>query len=223
MSDFLIAIGNKRYSSWSLRPWLVLKHLGVEFEEVLVPLRTPGSDALKRRYCPSGRVPTLHHGKVVVWESLAICEYLAEIFPDRGLWPRDVADRADARAISSEMHSGFRGLRENMPCNVAVSMPEKPRTSATENDIARISSLWEDRLGRHDGKFLYGDFTIADAMYAPIAIRFRAYGVKLPERSQKYAEMMLALPSMVEWIEAGKSETHRIEVYEPPFPPRSVA
>jgi glutathione S-transferase len=218
-APFVLAIGNKRYSSWSLRPWLILKHLGVPFEEVVIPLRAPASDDLKRRYCPSGRVPTLHHGSNVVWESLAIAEYLAEVFPEAGLWPDDPADRAFARSISHEMHAGFTGLRQNMPCNVAVDFPEMPRTPEAERDIARIEAIWSEARARHaaDGPFLFGRFGIADAMYAPVTIRFRAYGVKPAGEAGRYVETMLGLAAMTEWIAAGRAESWRIEVYEPPF------
>ncbi len=218
-ASFLLVIGNKRYSSWSLRPWLLLKRLGVAFEEILVPLRTPEAEDLKRRNCPSGRVPTLHHGNVIVWESLAICEYLADLFPDRLLRPADPGKRAEARSIACEMHAGFTALRSNMPCNVAISMTDKSRNKDVDRDIARIEAIWTKCREAHSqsGPFLFGHFTIADAMFAPVAIRFRAYGVELPGRAGEYGKTMLALPAMQEWIEAGRNETWRVTVYEPPF------
>ena len=213
-----LVIGNKNYSSWSLRPWLVLKQAGVPFEEIFVPLYEPGSKEKILQYSPSGKVPLLIHGKVKVWESLAIAEYLAELFPKAKLWPADIADRAWARAISQEMHAGFTALRTHMPMNVRSSYPGHGRHPEVDKDIARVSAIWRECRERfkNRGEFLFGHFTIADAMYAPVVFRFKTYGVPLSGLEKDYFETMLNLPAMKEWAQVGLKETQRIaqsEIY----------
>lgn len=196
-----IVIGTKAWSSWSLRPWLALKATGQKFKETLVPLRANDTVSRIRRYTPSGRVPVLNHGKVVVWESLAICEYIAETFPKAGLWPKDKAARALARAVSSEMHSGFAALRQAMSMDINARHPTPELTDAIKNDIARITAIWKDCRKRYGkgGPFLFGKFSIADAMYAPVCTRFVTYGVKLDKVSADYVKAIMALPAMQEW------------------------
>ena len=193
-----LVIGNKNYSSWSLRPWLAMKVLGIAFDEIRISLYGPGSKERILQHSPAGKVPILKDGTTLVWDSLAIIEYLAERAPQ--LWPHDRAERARARSISAEMHSGFAQLREHMSMNVRKRYPGKGRTPEVEKDIARISAIWAEAKG----PFLYGEFTAADAMYAPVVLRFRTYGVEGPNR--KYMDAMLALPAMREWIEAAERE-----------------
>ena len=196
-----IVIGTKAWSSWSLRPWLALKATGQKFKETLVPLRASNTSTRIRRYTPSGRVPVLKHGKLVIWESLAICEYIAENFPKAGLWPKDKAARAMARALSSEMHSGFAALRQAMPMDINARHATPELSDAVKGDIARITQMWKDcrkKFGK-GGAFLFGKFSVADCMYAPVATRFVTYGVKLDKTSADYVKAIMALPAMQEW------------------------
>lgn len=214
MADFTLYIGNKNYSSWSLRGWLMAKAAGITFDEVLIRLRQPNTKAEVLRRSPSGHVPALAHGEVSVWESLAIGEYLAELFPDAGLWPEDRAARAVARAVSTEMHAGFSALRTHFPMNVRSSFPNRASTPEVQADIDRITAIWHDcrtRFGK-DGPFLFGDgFGNADAMYAPVVTRFRTYKVELDAGAQAYCDAVWAFPAMQEWATAAKNEPWVIE------------
>ncbi len=216
MPPVTLAIGNKNYSSWSLRPWLLLRQAGITFEEVRIPLYAPESAAALAKWSPSGKVPALHDGDIRVWDSLAICEYLAERFPDKELWPSDVAARAVARSVSAEMHSGFTALREHMSMSIRARRPGRGRTPKSLADIARIVSIWTDCRARFgaDGDFLFGRFSIADAMYAPVVLRFLTYGVVLEGVAKGYAETVLALPALKEWMADAEVETERIEQFE---------
>ena len=217
MADLMIYLGNKNYSSWSLRPWLVLKRLTVEFDEVVIPLYQPTSRETVQKYSPSGRVPALHHGDVIVWESLAICEYLAESFPTYDLWPKDPAARALARAVSAEMHAGFRALREHLPMNIRSSFPGRGVTPEAQADINRIMSIWRDcraRCGEGQGDFLFGHFTIADAMYAPVVLRFETYAIEIGEVERHYTDSILALPALKEWLAAAEAEGQALPKYD---------
>jgi glutathione S-transferase len=213
MADITLVIGNKNYSSWSLRAWLVCQATGVRFDELRIPL---DQDDTRRRILeqsPAGKVPVLHDGGFTVWESLAICEYAAERFPVAGLWPEDAAARAHARAVSAEVHAGFATLRSAMPMNCRARRPGKGRAPGVEDDIARITAIWREcRESFGDGgDMLYGRFSIADAMYAPIVSRFVTYGVALDEVSGAYVDAVFALPAMAEWLAAARAETERIE------------
>lgn len=213
MHDFQLILGNKNYSSWSLRPWLVMKHIGVPFKETLIPLDEPTSHEDILAISPSGRVPALKAGEMTIWDSLAICEYLNETFPQKNLWPKDPAERAFARSISNEMHSGFSDLRNHMPMNIRRSSPGKGRTPAVEKDIHRILEIWT-HCRRHFGKsgeMLFGSFTIADAMFAPVATRFKTYSVELPAVCEKYMESVFELPAMQEWVKAAREEKWSIK------------
>jgi len=216
MARYMLVIGNKAYSSWSLRPWLVLRQAAIAFDEVRIPLYQDGHEAKIARYTPAGRVPVLIDGDTTVWESLAICEYVADKHPDKKLWPADGAARAHARAISAEMHAGFAALRGNMSMNVRRSFPGCGMTPDVKTDIERIEAMWIDCLKRFRGPFLCGAFSIADAMYAPVATRFRTYGVTLSGAAQPYAEMLLALPAMQEWYAAARTEAEVLPQYEYP-------
>ena len=209
MADLTIYLGNKNYASWSLRAWLALKRTTVAFEEVVVPLYQPASRETVLKYSPSGRLPALKHGELTVWDSLAICEYLAESFPTFELWPKDPAMRAAARSVSAEMHSGFPALRQHLPMNIRSSFPGR--------DINRIMAIWRDcriRGGEGRGDFLFGHFTIADAMYAPIVSRFRTYKVELEREAETYCDTIMAMPEMQEWIAAARNEPMVVEQYE---------
>jgi glutathione S-transferase len=211
-----LVVANKNYSSWSLRAWLALKHVGVPFEEVVVPLRTPETRAAIMRYSPSGKAPCLVDGDITVWESLAICEYLAERFPEAGLWPADTRARAVARAIANEMHGGFLALRRAMPMNIRASLPGYGMAEGVRDEINRIEAIWRetrDRFGA-GGELLFGRFTIADAMFAPVACRFRTYGVALGETAEDYAKAALAWPAMQEWMAAAAAEPWMIPDFE---------
>src|ERR1700731_2776293 len=208
MADFTIYLGNKNYSSWSLRPWLVLEQTGVAFDEIVIPLYEPTSKATIMKYSPSGTVPVLRHGELVVWDSLAICEYLAESFSTFQLWPRDPDARAVARSVCAELHSGFQALRAHLPMNMRSSFPNRGVTPEVQADINRITAIWRDcrkRFGE-GGPFLFGGFTNADAMYAPVVSRFRTYRVELEEEAQAYADAVWVLPALQEWLTAAKNE-----------------
>ena len=208
-----LVIGNKNYSSWSLRAWLPLKQLGVPFEEVRIALFTPGYKEQILRHSPGGKVPILIDGSTTVWESLAIGEYLAEKFP--ALWPRDAAQRAAARTASAEMHAGFTSLRSAMPMNIRSRHPGKGRSPEVDADIARVAAIWNEALQRSGGPFLFGAFSFADAMYAPVATRFVTYAVALDGPAAAYVDHVWNLPAMLDWRTAAERETEIIEEDEP--------
>lgn len=213
---FTLVIGNKNYSSWSLRAWLVMRRAGAAFDEVVIPLDTRHFAEDLAKHSPSGRVPALKDGPLVVWDSLAIAEYAAERFPAASLWPEEVVARAAARSVSAEMHSGFVALREHMPFNARGRAARTPDSPAVIADVKRITTIWKmcRRSFGEGGPFLFGHFTIADAMYAPVVLRFQTYGVTLDELSRDYAETVLAMPEIGEWVEAARAEPHVIEKYE---------
>jgi glutathione S-transferase len=206
--EISLVIGDKAWSSWSLRPWLVIKASKIAFREELVQLRQPDTAATIARHSPSGRVPVLKHGALTVWDSLAICEYLAELAPEARLWPQDAGARAAARAISAEMHSGFQALRNEFPMDFHARIGGRVPSAQARADIERVAGIWREMRRRYEaaGPFLLGAFTIADAMYAPVATRFRSYGIDLAAYSDdgsaaNYAQTVLAMPAMVEWGE----------------------
>lgn len=202
-----LVIGDRNFSSWSLRPWLAAKQAGLAFDEVCVRLRRPETKAEILRHSPSGKVPCLIDGETVVWDSLAICETLAESAPS--LWPATPAARAEARAVSAEMHSGFTALRGGMGMDIRASHPGEGRTPDVQADIDRIVAIWESCRARHaaGGPFLFGAFSIADAMYAPVVWRFTTYAVDVPPASRAWMDAMLALPAMREWQAAALAES----------------
>ncbi|MDY0881700.1 glutathione S-transferase family protein [Dongia soli] len=222
MTELTLYIGNKNYSSWSLRPWLALQHSGLPFREVLLPLRQPDSKAQFLALSPAGKVPVLRHGDVVIWESLAICEYLAELAPQAGLWPSGSAARAHARSIANEMHAGFGGLRANLPMDLRSDRRAQSRAHLVAAEIARIGDIWRQArldFGRHlGGPFLFGSFTIADAMYAPVVSRFRTYGVTLDEVGAAYMSAILDWPAFRAWEAAAAAEGAVIDfdIFEQP-------
>lgn len=192
-------VGSKRLSSWSLRPYLALAHAGADFETKVVLLDQKETKAQILAVSSSGKVPVLHDGDLGIYDSLAICEYVAELYPTAGLWPDERSVRARARAVAAEMHSGFQALRQNMPMELVEDRTGQGRTSESLADIARIQDIWETSLAANGGPFLFGPFSIADAMYAPVVTRFKTYGVELSAANQKYADKILALPAMKVW------------------------
>ena len=216
MEELTLVIGNKNYSSWSLRPWLAMKQAGLAFSEIRIPLYQPNSSDQIKQYSPSGKVPVLIHGSLVVWDSLAICNYLRETFPEYHWLPETPAARAIAYSISAEMHSGFQALRENMPMNCRANKPGQGLTPTVQTDIERITAIWSScrqQFGS-EGNFLCGSFSLADAMYAPVVFRFITYGVRLDAYCQAYVETMLALPAMQEWLREAEAEPEQILAYE---------
>lgn len=223
-----LVIGNKNYSSWSMRPWVLLRHFEIPFEEQL--LRFDGFDpesVFKRsalRLSPTGKVPVLLHGELVVWDTLAIAEYAAEYaaehFPEHALWPRDQADRARARCLCAEMHAGFAALRSACPMNIEASLPavgarllaEQPALAA---DLARIVAMWGTALAASGGPFLFGDFGIVDAYYAPVAARLRSYALPLPPELAAYVERLWASPGVAAWVNGALAEQDFLPFEEP--------
>ncbi len=206
---FKLFIGNKNYSSWSLRPWILMRQLGIAFEEVLVPFGEGAFDA----FSPTGKVPCLIDGALVVWDSLAIAEYLAERNP--AVWPVDREARAWARSAAAEMHSGFSVLREVCTMNCGIRVELKERSPALDRDIARIASLWSEGLSRFGGPWLAGPaFTAVDAFFAPVAFRFQTYGIALDESCDGYARRLLDLPQMQAWYSAAMAEPYRDPPHE---------
>lgn len=203
-----LIIGNKNYSSWSLRPWLGMKVAEIAFEEMLIPLDAPDFKARLATFGGAGKVPLLIDGEIRVWESLAILEYLAEKFPAAGLWPPDAGVRAHARAVASEMHSGFAALRSQLPMNVARRVVSRPLDAGASADATRIQSIWSEsrkQFGK-DGPFLFGAFGAADAMYAPVVWRFHTYAVEVGLAARDYMIAMMELPAWNEWREAARRE-----------------
>ncbi|RAU21786.1 glutathione S-transferase [Paramagnetospirillum kuznetsovii] len=201
-----LVIGTKRYSSWSLRPWLALKAAGLAFDEVEITLRQPDTKVEIQKYSPSGKVPLLFDDGFKVWDSLSICEYLAERFPAARLWPDHVQARAVARSVSAEMHSGFMPLRRDCPMDVLTDAPMAEINDEVRADVARIDALWRDCRDRFGGggDFLFGRFSIADAMFAPVVTRMRTYHLPVGEVSQAYCESVMAMAAMKEWVAAAR-------------------
>lgn len=208
MSTLTLVIGNKTYSSWSLRPWLLLKHLGVEFHEISVPLHALDATAQITRYSPSGRVPVLLDGDQVIWESLAIGEYLAERYP--AVWPAEAHRRALARSAANEMHAGFTALREELPFNCRTRRLGVMPSQAAQAEIGRIAALWKtcrQTVRGEEGPWLFGRFTCADAMFAPVALRFHTYDIALPEEAKTYVSTVRQDHHVQTWIQAACAET----------------
>jgi len=207
---YRLYIANRNYSSWSLRPWVLMRELGIPFEERLVPF---GGEVAFRSFSPSGRVPCLHDGKLVIWDSLAIVEYLAEHFP--GVWPASQSARAWARSAAAEMHAGFTGLRNvcSMNCGLRLRIDVYPQDLLA--DLARIDELWNDGFARFGGPFLSGEtFTAVDAFFAPVAFRVQTFALALSELSGQYVTRLLSLPAMKEWYTAALCEVWRDEEHE---------
>jgi glutathione S-transferase len=206
MAKLTLVIGNRNYSSWSLRPWMLARHLGLEFDELQILLDQSDSQARLHAVSGAGRVPVLIHGELKVWESIAICEYLCEL-ADRGL-PADPQARALARSLSAEMHAGFGALRQQWPMNARATGRRTPMTPALHRDIARVDSIWCDARARFGatGPWLFGDYSMADALYAPVVLRFRTYGAPLSASAQQYVATALADGALQEWCAAAAAE-----------------
>jgi glutathione S-transferase len=220
MAEFNLVFGNRNYSSWSLRGWLVCKIAGIEFDETLIRLYAPETKAEIARYSSSGLLPALIHKGLTIWDSLSIAEYLHELYPTAGLWPEPQAARAVARSVSAEMHSGFPDLRREMPMNIRGSFPGHGRTPEVMTQVQRIVAIWLDcrkrfagSAARDDG-FLFGPFTVADAMFAPIVTRFRTYALSLDDEAKTYCDNVMKHPAMAEWVDAAKHEPWLVEQYE---------
>ena len=206
MSDLILYVGNKNYSSWSFRPWIAMAAAGVPFTDQVIPFDFPGGNPEFKKISPTGRVPVLHHGAVRVWESLAIIEYVAELFPDAGIWPKDRAARAQARAISMEMLSGFRAIRNACPMNIRRAPSPIDLPEGVMDDVAHIEAMWKEALARSGGPFLFGDFSAADAMYAPVVNRFETYCLTQDETVLAYMARMKAHPAWQAWQVAALAE-----------------
>ena len=207
MSDLTLVIGNKNYSSWSLRPWLLMKHLGVSFREHMIQLSVETTRGEVAQFSPSGKVPVLHDGELCIWDSLAICEYIAEL--KGGGWPKDAKARAVARSAAAEMHSGFVNLRSQWPMNARARNRSTPMTATLAADIKRIDDLWSDmrrRFGAGKGPWLFGEFSATDAMYAPVVLRFNTYGAQLSPTAHEYMSSVLEDQYLKEWVAAAETE-----------------
>jgi len=214
MEPLTLVIGNKNYSSWSLRPWLLLKHVGVPFEEIVIVLNAARTREQIERHGPSGRVPVLRHGSLRVWDSLAICEYVAEL-TGKG-WPLPREARAVARSVCAEMHSGFTTLRSLWPMNARARNRHTAVTVALEADVERIDEIWNDCRGRFGsgGPWLFGEYSIADAMYAPVVLRFNTYGARISQTARWYMASVLEDGALQEWLQAAKHEPWTIAADE---------
>jgi glutathione S-transferase len=217
-------IGNKNYSSWSMRPWVLLKQAGIPFEEVKVRFDSfDASSTFKKTLAgvtPTAKVPVLQDGDLAIWDTLAIAEYVAEQFPDKQLWPAERTARARARSICAEMHSGFTGLRGNCPMNIEAHLPDtgaliwrdKP---AVRSDLERIISMWSALLQEHGGPMLFGAFTVADAYFAPVCMRIQTYALPVPPMVQAYIDRVFALPGVKAWIDDARAEQDFLDFEEP--------
>ncbi len=195
-----LLIGNRNYSTWSLRPWLVLRHFDIPFEDEVLQLQGEGFRDVLARRSPTGKVPVLQDSDLVVVETIAIIEYLADRFPDKAIWPADIGDRALARAAAAEMHSAFTALRSHAPMNLRASHPGKVSVDAVARDLHRLETLWGGLLARSGGPFLFGAFTAADAMFAPVATRLRTYALPVSDIATGYVEAIYSLPAFQDWL-----------------------
>ncbi len=207
MERLTLYIGNKNYSSWSFRPWIAMTGCGIEFDEVLIPFDFPAGNPRFSEISPTARVPALHHGNIRVWELLAIIEYVAELFPDAGLWPRHVKARAEARAVSCEMVAGFRALRNACPMNIRRPKQRIELGDGVMSDVARIETIWRDMRDHSGGPFLFGAFSAADAMFAPVVNRFETYDLVASADTLSYMTAMKELPAWQAWQQAALAET----------------
>jgi len=212
-----LAIGNKNYSSWSMRAWVLLTQAGIAFDEIQLKFSDSGRVTGIESYSPTRQVPVLIVDGEPVWDSLAIAEAVAELFPDKGLWPDEARARQVARSICAEMHAGFFSLRDALPMNIRASLPGKGMSPAVQKDIDRIVDIWQSCRARHGkaGELLFGRFSVADAFYAPVASRFATYAVALPAAAQRYADALLALPAVREWSAQARREPEFVRADEP--------
>jgi len=211
MDKLTLYIGNKNYSSWSLRPWIAMTAAGIPFEEVLVPFDFPAGNPRFREFSPTGQVPVLQHGDVRVWQSLAIIEYVAELFPEAGIWPKERGKRAVARAVSMEMLAGFRALRSACPMNIRRPKGKIALADGVMADVARIETIWRDLRAHSGGPFLFGGFSGADAMFAPVVSRFEVYDLVSAGDTLSYIAAVKAHPAWKKWEEAARAEPWIVE------------
>lgn len=211
-----LVIANKAYSSWSFRPFILMRHFGIPFSEIVIPLGQDTTRTEILRYAPSGKCPALCDGDLVIWDSLAITEYLAERFPDLPIWPRETEARAVARSLAAEMHSGFTALRVNLPMNMRRPVKRREVSSEVAADIARIEAAWSDAKREFAGRaeFLFGEFSAADAMFAPVVNRFHVYDVPVAPPSRTYMDAVMALPAYRDWQKGAEGESWRISKYD---------
>lgn len=211
-----LVIANKLYSSWSMRPWLVLSAFEIPFDEIIIPLRQPESRARVLEFSPSGKVPALVSGDQTIWESMAIIETLAERFPQHAIWPKDATARAHARSISNEMHGGFQTLRQACPINLGARYAAPAMTDPLKANIDRIETIWREALFKYSrgGPFLYGAFSAADAMYAPVVTRLDTYTLPVSAEARRYMDAILAHPSVAAWRDAALEEPWTIADYD---------
>ncbi len=209
ISELTLVIGNKNYSSWSLRPWFWMKHLGIPFEEKRIPFFTEQTNTRLEPYYSNYKVPVLLDGEFIVWDSMAILEYLAEKFPTHNGWPESFEDRAMARSMCAEMHSSFTALRDELPMNCRKTFSSVKLSDEAAADIERVTVLWRyfRRRYRHKGLWLFGKFSVVDAMYAPVVLRLKTYGFALNEIEQEYSDHILSQNAIIEWCDAGKEES----------------
>lgn len=215
-----LVLANKRYSSWSMRPWILMTALGIPFRQTVIALRQPDTRSRILEVSPSGKCPVLIDGDVSVWESLAIIEHLAERFPDKGVWPRDPKARALARSISAEMHAGFQGLRQNCPMNLGAKFAARDWPDAVTADVVRLEAMWADARARFGagGPYLFGAFCGADAMYAPVVTRLDTYQLNVGPGTRAYMDAILPHPALVSWRLAALQEPWTIPEFEVGYP-----
>jgi glutathione S-transferase len=211
-----LVIANKNYSSWSFRPWILMRHFGLAFDEIVIPMAQENTRAEMSRFSPSGKCPSLHVGEIVVWDSLAIIEYVAELHPRMPIWPRPRAARAQARSLAAEMHSGFMGMRGLLPMNMRRKVKQRELTPEASADVARLEEAFEQARKEFGqaGAFLFGDFSAADAMFAPVVNRLHVYDVAVTSATRAYMDAMMALPAWQEWRAQAEAETWIIDKYE---------
>ena len=211
-----LIIGNRNYSSWSMRPWLLLSHHGVSFEEVSIPLYQEDTSASLAKYSGAAKVPVLQDGDLTVWDSMAICEYVSEHYLNGKGWPSEVKARAQARSCSAEMHSGFPAIRGQLPMNCRARQRQVPLTPELATEIARVDHIWSEYRGTYsaDGPWLFGEFSIADCMFAPVASRFATYSISLSETASQYMQCLLGHEKVRKWIQLAEAEPERINVAE---------
>ena len=211
---YQLVIGNKNYSSWSMRPWVLMTHFGIPFEEIRIPLYTPAWQEQIHKVSPTGKVPCLIFGANTVWDSLAIAETLHERHPAPGLYPADPAARALARSVSAEMHSGFATIRTQMSMNIRLAVVHAMASEALRSEVRRVQEIFATCLARSGGPYLFGQFSVADAMYAPVVMRFRSYGVPLDAPCEAYRETIVRNPAVARWISDANAEAEIIPDYE---------
>ena len=211
-----LVIANKAYSSWSLRPWILLATFGIPFEQVVIPMGMPDTKKKMLKYAPTGKVPSLQDGEISVYESIAVIEYLAEKYPKKNIWPKNKAARALARSLSAEMHAGFQAMRQHLPTNFRRPVKKRDLTPEVEADVARIEAAWKNtrKAFGKGGPFLFGKFCAADAMFAPVVNRLHTYDVPVSKKTRAYMDAIMALPAWRAWIADAEAETWSLEKYD---------